>query len=560
MIGLCSHAFLRSRMGGLCPLCHAELVKFGLTAEELLSAVRKEQRARMEEACRASLATFFRRSWDVLEPATPLVDSWHFDVLGLHMQGVFFNWRDRKKEGVSPDEPISELQNLLVNVPPGTSKSRFVSVCFVAWAWLHDPTFSVLAFSTNPNVAKRDADLMRSLIESSWYRETFHPKWELRADKNAVGYFQIERNGQRLGWRRSFGIDSEVIGERADCLLGDDLHDPRNLEPDTLARVVNIFDKSLFNRVNNQALSIRIVVMQRVHRQDLTGHCLSRKHQRWLHLCIPMTRLEVQNENILKWVDPRRVGEVLMPAIYTAAVLETERDRLPGELYLALYEQDPPEYGGAIFKAHQFKWFRFEDDPPAPVVARPTGANRDEAAVVKADYRGRYFDYMVISVDGNSARKSSEAKGSDVGIQVWGFLGYNRFLVDDRTAALGFPETLDVIVELLALYPEVTKLWVEAKALGPALLAQMENKIQELEAIKVDKSKEARASAASPQVRAGRVYIRENQAWNGKTFIQFSTFPHTPERKNDRVDTMTQVLNHTAEADYLARYASLAAM
>jgi len=507
--------------------------------------------------CKKHLATFFRESWHVLEPSTPFVDSWHFDVLGAHIETLFFGWLARMR-GRTPE---FDFQNLLVNVPPGTSKSRFLMVCFVAWAWLWAPNFSILALSLNPNVARRDADLMRHLIESDWYKRTFNPSWVLRADRHAVGYFQIEaKNGSPLGWRRSFGIEATAMGERAWCVALDDPHDPRELEPDQLQRPIDTWNKALYNRVNNAASCIRLCIMQRLAANDMSGHLLAQKEQRWLPLVIPMTRKDSQVDNELGWVDPRQTGETLMPVINTEAVLSIERGRLGPELAEAVLEQSPPEFGMSTFTASEFRWFKFDTDPEVSVQARPVGSNMDPAQVLASQYNGRYFDSMAISVDGNSAKSNAEAKGSDVGIQVWGFLGRNMFLVDDRTAAIGYLEAIAVIRELLAAWPEVTKLWVEAKALGPALLAQLEQDVEETEAIQVDKSKRARAMASTPAVHGGRVWIRDGQRWNQETCEQFYLFPHTRGRKNDRVDTMTQVINHQRQHDFYERLTALAVM
>lgn len=552
---VCRHALLRARNGGLCPLCHTQLNAYGLTKEQLYQAVLAERSARTASACKAHLATFFRESWAVLEPGTPFIDSWHFDVLGAHMEAVFFGWLARKRGRI----PACDFQNLLANVPPGTAKSRFLSVCFMPWAWLYDPTFSGLSLSLNPNVARRDADLMRYLVESEWYRKQFAPQWVLRDDRHAVGYFQIEAtNGSPLGWRRSFGIEASVIGERAWCVTLDDPHDPRDLDPDQLQRVIKIWDKSIYNRVNNPAMSIRICIMQRVDKHDMAGHMLAKKEQRWLPLVIPMTRQETHTNNELGWTDPRAVGERLMPEINTDEVINVEKARLGPELASAVLDQAPLEYGSSTFTPSEFRWFRFDTDLESSPLSRPTGSSLDEAQVLSAQYNGRYFDSMVISVDGNSAKSNAEATGSDVGVQVWGFLGHNMFLVEDATEALGFNETIDNIRALLARWPEVTKLWVEAKALGPALLAQLSNDVAELEGIPVDKSKRARATAATSAVRAGRVWFRDGQPWNAKTCEQVYKFPSM--RKNDRVDAMTQVINHHRQVDYFDRLTALATL
>ena len=557
----CSHKILRASNNGLCPICHAALCKLQLTPHQLAKKLHYEAIARKADKCKASLARFFRESWPVLEPSTPLQDSWHFDVLAMHLEKMFRNWQDAKKRGLSEDAPMSDLQNLLVNVPPGTAKSRFISVCFPAWVWLQEPTFSIVALSANPNVAKRDADFVRQLIDSEWYQTSFHPTWEFREDKNAVGYFQIadKRTGQRFGWRRSFSLLSAVIGERSDCIILDDPHDP-NDKQEALQRAIEKWGASVYNRTNNPAVSLRIAIMQRVHHTDISADMLAHPEQKWLHLCIPLTRKETQIENAVNWRDPREVGKVLMPLSNTKAVIEAERTRLNEirqGLFDGMYEQEPPDFSGATFESQHFRWFRFADDIPMPVSARPTGSNDIPAVIVERNYKGRYFDDMCISVDSNFAKTSVDAKGSRIGILLCGNIGFNRFIVEDYTAAIGFKEVVPLLKRLLKENPEVTRIYIEDKASGNPIMVALEEDISEIYPVTPTKEKEVRARACIGQVTSHRVWFRE-APWNKEFCAEIYSFPYT--KRNDRVDTLSQYLFHAREASIEDKLNALADM
>lgn len=561
---VCHHEMLRDLNDGLCPICHAAIIAYGLPPAMMLAKIEDEKRARRAEACKSSLAKFFRDAWSVIESSTDLEDSWHFDVLALHLETMFAQWQARKRKKKGAKFPLAtdyHLQNLLVNMPPGTAKSRFIMVCFPAWVWLHDPSFSFIALSGNPEVAKRDAEYTRSLVESPWYRDTFLPQWRLRVDRNAIGFYELEGNdGKRLGSRFSTGILSTIVGQRGDGILFDDPHDPRSVEKgdnDALLRVINTWEKSFYNRVNNMTRSLRVIVMQRVHKNDMSAHVLSKAEQEWHHLNMPLTRKADYQTNVTGWIDPRKEGERLVPDMFTDKVVAAEKARL-FDLYSSMYEQDPPDFGGALYKSTDFRWFRFSDYiGPAN---RPPGSNDDPAWVIDED-RHTWFSHIIISIDANNqenAKTAALAQGSEIGITVWGIKKFDRFMLEDATAMVGIHEVIGIVKDILARYPRCHKAIVENKALGVAVVSELRRHISEVVAIEPQGSKVARARAAGPQIATGRVWIQEGQRWNEPFCRQVYTFPMTPDGRNDRLDTMTQLLNYERHEDHTERLRKLA--
>ena len=153
-------------------------------------------RAELVARARSRLSTFSRLAWRVLEPTTPLEWNWHLDAICDHVQAVLDGWMavQRARAAGLPDPPQA-IQNLVMNVPPGTGKSRFVSVFAPAWMWLHWPTWRSMFICGNPRVALRDADYCRMLLESDWYRTTFAPEWQLARDQNAKSYYRNTAGG-----------------------------------------------------------------------------------------------------------------------------------------------------------------------------------------------------------------------------------------------------------------------------------------------------------------------------------------------------------------------------
>src|SRR6266851_2942076 len=106
------------------------------------------------ERMRRSLAEFVKGAWPIIEPATPLVWNWHMDAICEHVQALVQN-----KLGKN---------NLIINVPPGSSKSTIVSVCAPAWIWIYRPAYRGVFASGNDKVRTRDSLKCRMILEDAW--------------------------------------------------------------------------------------------------------------------------------------------------------------------------------------------------------------------------------------------------------------------------------------------------------------------------------------------------------------------------------------------------------
>ncbi|HSN30154.1 MAG TPA: hypothetical protein VLT45_27895, partial [Kofleriaceae bacterium] len=118
---------------------------------------------------RRGLAEFVRRAWDIVEPGTPLHWSWHMQEICSVLESM---WRFGRG---APREIGSDNRELVINVPPGMSKSVLASVLWPAWIWTLDPGHRFIAASHNDRVVLRDAEKMRTVVKSNWYRERPDP-------------------------------------------------------------------------------------------------------------------------------------------------------------------------------------------------------------------------------------------------------------------------------------------------------------------------------------------------------------------------------------------------
>jgi hypothetical protein len=263
----------------------------------------RERRKRAQAARRASkdLGEFTRQAWrEVLWPTIPLEWNWHHEALCAHLQAAGEAWArgqlaaleewdaemeeraERLRYGRG--EPVEQhLLQQLFNVPPGTAKSTIISVTFHAWMWQLWPEWSLLALSANPDVAGRDAEFARNIIQHEWYQDTFSPDWAIRKSEDAKSYYRNTRGG----FRRSKGMTAKATGGRAHCLLFDDPHDAEEAKSDTMREaVLSRWDTAWSSRVNDERVSLRIGIMQRLQEKDLSGHWLAQGGVR--HVCFPL--------------------------------------------------------------------------------------------------------------------------------------------------------------------------------------------------------------------------------------------------------------------------------
>lgn len=478
------------------------------------------------EKSRRRFADFFRYGWDVLEPSTPLDWNWHIDAVCDHIQAAIEDWR---KKRLAPEEFEQRFQNLLVNIPPGTGKSRIVSVYTLPWVWLQDPDWSAIYLSSNPRVSLRDAGYCLQVLLSDWYQESFRPEWKFDRRRSGLSLF-ANLDG---GFRSALGFSARITGDRAHAIFVDDPHDAEEANSEAHREsVLNRWDSALGNRVNDLRTSIRVGIMQRLHEKDWSGHVLAKGG--WEHLCIPM---EYEAKRACKcescqrgatsigWTDPRtKEGEVLDSRRFTPKVLDAERVRLGSYGYAGQMQQRPAPADGGIFKR---SWFRFYYEPP---------------------FRGKITPgTQLISGDLSFKGKTDSDR---VVFGAWMKCGADRYLVDLEKGTWGFTETVRRFRQFCQKHPEHGLKLVEDKANGPALIDTLQREIPGLVAVEPDGDKIARAWAVQPEVEAGNVWLPSpvdrdgrpipGREWVEEFLVEMTGFPTAA--YDDQVDMATQAL------------------
>lgn len=289
-----------------------------------------------------SFAEFVKEAWRIIEPGTPLKWNWHLDAMCEHLEAI-------SRGQIRP--------RLIINVPPGSSKSTIVTVLWQAWEWgpLGKRHLRYVTTSFDLVNVKRDTGKTLDVIRSGWFQSLW-PEVELKTQ--GILSFSNYDTGSRLGV-----AFKSVTGKRGDRLVVDDPHSVLGAESETERdKYVRLFIEGGLNRTNDWETSAIVVVMQRLHDADLTGELLRRDYG-FIHLCIPMefeealacrTPLQVpdpENPGQKKdWTDPRSYeGEIMDPVrIPPAAIVDLKKS---GEyMWAGQYQQRPVPREGGMFK------------------------------------------------------------------------------------------------------------------------------------------------------------------------------------------------------------------
>jgi predicted phage terminase large subunit-like protein len=307
--------------------------------------------------CEFSLYEFVKQAWPVLEPGVTFVDGWAVRAIAEHLQAV----------------TDGQCKRLLINVPPGMSKSMLTNVFWPAWEWgprglaVH----RFISASYEQGLATRDMVRCRDLLKSEWFQE----RWPIafKEDQDQKTYYE----NTNTGWRFAASVRAALTGYRGDRIIVDDPHSVKTAESDAeREESLRWFTETLPTRLNIPDRSAIVVIMQRLHQRDISGLIMDELAKDWTHLCLPMEyesarhcRTSIVMPDGKTFEDQRKdEGELLFPERFTRESVDSLKNTLRshGGSYAeaAQLQQRPAPREGGIFKTD--RW-RIVDVPP-PVI------------------------------------------------------------------------------------------------------------------------------------------------------------------------------------------------
>lgn len=295
-----------------------------------------------------SFYDFVQLCWRVLEPKTVFIENWHIQKICECLEMV----------------STGKIQNLLINIPPRCMKSLLVSVFWPVWQWLRNPGHRFLCASYAQTLSTRDAVKARRLLNSPFFIKHFGDIVKLHDDQNTKNRY----DNTKMGYRIATSVGGIGTGEGGDTIIVDDPHNTQGaLSERKREECIIWWDETMSTRLNDAKTGSKIVVMQRLHEQDLTGHILQQEPGEWFHLCLPMRYEGGEND------ERKNDGELLWPAKFPEAEIKKLEIRLGNYGTAAQLQMRPGPRGGNILNVDnvqiydtmktwpRMKWMRVVD-------------------------------------------------------------------------------------------------------------------------------------------------------------------------------------------------------
>lgn len=496
-----------------------------------------------KELCERSLADFVKMAWKHIEPGQVYFHNWHIDFICQHLEAI-------EREERVDDEVYNRL---LINVPPGMMKSMLVGVFFPAWLWgpRNKAHLRILAVSHNIELAERDNMRMRRLIESEWYQDLWGDRVILTSDQNAKRRYE----NTATGWRMAVAAGG-VTGWRADIVIVDDPHSVKGGDSDADRQTVcTWFRESLPTRLNRPDSSAIIVVMQRVHENDVSGTILD-GDMGYDHIMLPM-RFDPDRAcgTRLGYEDPRQIdGELLFPARFPLAVVDRDEKILGPYATAGQMQQAPTPRGGGVVKdADWLLWVQPEYPPLDFILASIDTAytektqNDYSAMTVWGVFSGEHDKMTTRGADRYGKPFPMPKGGGPEGMSkiVLMFAWQDRLSIHDLVKRVA--ETCKSM--------KVDRLLIESKASGISVSQELRRLYaHEPWAVHLinpgNQDKLSRLHSVEHFFAEGMVYA-PNKSWAELVIRQVASFPKA--KHDDLTDTVSQAIRHLRDSGLLIR-------
>jgi predicted phage terminase large subunit-like protein len=462
-----------------------------------------------------SFYEFYKAAFCQLHPGDPYDDNWHAKYLCDVLQEEALRIIARK-----PRE-----KDIIINVPPRSSKSMIATVIWPIWCWTMEPTMKFLRCSYSDQIATDLNRKSKDLFESAWFQKLYGTTLTLRSDLSGAGYF----GNNHTGFMYAFGLDGTVTGMGGSVLLLDDPQNPKKANSEVERKnVIERYNETLSNRLNQLEIGGRIIIMQRLHLNDLTGYLLNPRDGRpgdIRHICIP-AEYDANLVNPPELLDYYRNG-LFWETRFSHKVLAGEKKK--GSLYFAgQMQQSPVPVEGNLFKR---AWID---------ILEPEKISRN----VNRSPINFYVDTAFTEDD----TEKNDPSGILAAFEENGVV----YAVNFVEVWLEFPKLIEFIKEyaLLNGYGFGSRILIEPKANGKSVVQQLRSVTQlsvvEIEAEWVRDDKITRATAVSPLVQARKLKLIAGD-WNDKYLTYLTAFPKA--RHDEAVDVTVYCLNDLAPVE-----------
>lgn len=445
---------------------------------------------------------FFKAFFPYLSKGDEYNDNFHIKVICDRLQ--------QEIERIIAKRP--RKKDIIINVPFRSSKSLMVTVAFPVWCWIVRPQTKFICTSYSGSLALEHAELARNLINTELFQKLFGEKVKLIADENQKGFYNIEGGG----FRKSIGMGGQITGSGSDFIILDDPQNPKMAASEVeRENVKNFYSNTLYSRLNQLELGVRVIVMQRLHEADLSGHLLEVSPERHDLICIPVeidrNKLEEENvspKELIKYYDE---NGLFWPTRFKKSVIEDFISSLGSrEAAGQLYQRPAPKEGNLVKR----DWFE---------IVNPANVTRDL----------RYNPVMFYIDTAETEKQEGDFSAVCAAFKKDGIVYISNVFKFKKT----FVDLCKFIPEWANanLYSQYSMIKIEPKSSGKSVVAALKASTQmnvvEMESPKEDKI--TRLSSITPLIESGRVKLLQGN-WIDAFLPNLLMFPNV--KNDDDVD------------------------
>jgi predicted phage terminase large subunit-like protein len=458
----------------------------------------------LQAAIRQDFGAFSVKAFQTIGAGNRYMHNWHLDALAHQLTEV----------------AKGTVARLCITQPPRSLKSQCVSVIFTAWYLGHNPGKTILCVSYSHVLTADFSRLFKAIVSSEWYREIF-PNVELVKDTDT------ECITSKGGGRVAVAVLGSLTGRGADLIIVDDPIKAEDAQSEAVRRTVNEwFGTTLLSRLNDKRSGAIILVMQRLHEDDLAGKLL--RTGQWTHLNLPAVAEEDQEIPIGPGATYfRKQGEALHAAREPLSVYESLKQEMGSIAFSAQYQQRPVPLEGNLVKREWFKYY--------------------EAAPNRAPGMRLVQSWDVASTTTDTSDWSV--------CTTWLIIKRDYYLIDVWRGRLQFPDLKRKLIGL-ALEHRTDVILIERTGPGLHLLQELRsNPLPEVPipiGINPNGDKLVRMEAQSARFEAGQVYLPEQTPWLATLLNEVLAFPNS--RNDDQVDSISQFLNWAERDRWMESY------
>ena len=454
-----------------------------------------------KKLCEMSFYEFFKAAWIVVEPAVPLSTNWHHKYICDTLQ--------EECERIIAQKP--KTKDIIINVPFRSTKSLIVTVMFPVWAWIKSPKLRFITSSYSATLSIELATKSRDIIFSDWFKKRWGDVFHIKKDQNLKERYE----NNHIGMRRATSVGGTVTGQGGDFLIVDDPLSPQMANSATERDNANEWYRTTFySRLNQADIGVRIIIMQRVHEDDLSGFLLDRETRlNYKHICIPATNTDgnIKPKSLEKFYN-KDTG-LFWEDRFSQKVLDDYKNALGTYGYAGQLQQTPtPLDSGMIHR----DWFRIDR------------FRKDEAIV----------NFII------DPAYTANQKNDPSALLAYTYTENKWQIVDCVNVRKEFPELVKFIPEWVQKngYTNKSRIYVEPKASGKSIVQTLvrETGLNVKEDKPPTKDKVARVSDISASLESGRVSLL-NGKWNEEFLDQLTKFPAA--KHDDMVDCLVMAVN-----------------